>query len=325
MEATAQPPAGSKTASVQDSLIIPAIGKQWDSKKETMPAHSFGTGTRDVAAQKVWISKRHIARKAVVNSLGPIYNLPSTVGDTLSYSFGCDEQRKSTRAKYPDSSVDLTGAVVDSQAVKFHSTPCVHFGTEHRQSVKNAEIIRVNPSIMLGMESPGALEYHPHEKKLHKTEPHYSFGPPADRPLPKDNSRSIMQRTATPRHVGPGSHQLPPGIGSQPMSARTSAPAWTFGGGSSASREPMSARESRVDRTELLLDSAPTFSSLGQQVVSTCKTAACTAFGKSKRDASAKTHMLITPADRGPAGQMPKPQFKLDLPAPMRVPPKPGL
>lgn len=311
-----------KTLRHLGDMDIASVGRQYDSRKETSPSWSFGTGDRDVARLKVFLSKKHVKSRAVVNSMGPIYNVPSTVGQTVAFSFGQGEQRTNHRMKYPESSVDLTGAQVDSQRVKYKSPPGVHFGTEPRMSTKNAEVVRVHPSILVGVESPGALEYHPKEDVILKTVPAFSFGPPGNRE-PKNTNRVVSHPISTPRTVGPGSHKLPPGVGQQPLSARTSAPAWSFGGASEASRQaPLTSREDRS--IDLLSDSPRHFSSLGKQVVSTVRTAPGAAFGRSTRDQSARTHLLITDTDRGPAGQMPRPHVRIDLPAPMRIPPTAG-
>ncbi|CAE8665091.1 unnamed protein product, partial [Polarella glacialis] len=112
-----------------DTFDVKSVGRQADSKKDTMPAFSFGTGSREVASLKVFLSKKHCKCKAVLNSPGPVYSIPSTVGEGPRFGFGQDEQRSSRVNRYPDSSVDLTCATVDSQKVKFSSTAGVHFGT----------------------------------------------------------------------------------------------------------------------------------------------------------------------------------------------------
>uniref|UniRef100_A0A7S1W0I8 Uncharacterized protein n=1 Tax=Alexandrium catenella TaxID=2925 RepID=A0A7S1W0I8_ALECA len=288
-----------------------------NSQKERMPAFSFGTASRELSAKKVFISKKHERAKAPMNSPGPVYNPPSYIGAASKYSFGTDEQRSHRKAKYPDSSVDLTCATVDSQGVKFRSTKGVHFGTEGRLSHKNAEIIRVHPTSALGMESPGALEYSPDEKKVADKPPEYSFGPAS----PPQTTGKVVPRiplppTGTPRTLGPGSHALPSGMGAQLNSARSNAPSWGFG----SARRTAPSPDGRQ-----LLDTAPDLSSLGKQVVSSARSAPQHGFGSATREHVGRTTLVQTRADRGPRAQMPKPNFHLDLPPPARSVAKPGM
>lgn len=298
-----------------DSFDMQAIGRQHDSKKETMPAFSFGSCGREKQA-KVFISEKHEVRKATMNSPGPVYSPPTTVGESAKYGFGSDRQRWHPKAKYPDTSVDLTGATVDSQVVKFHSTKQTHFGTESKATVRNAEIIRTNPSAALGMESPGCMEYTPKDRSSAQREPEYSFGPGAAKVISdKITSRMSAPPTSTPRHVGPGSHTQPASIGSQPSSVRKTAAQYSFGGQARGS-----------PRGDLqLLDISPDLSSLGRQVISSARSAPKHGFGSSTRDHSARTHLVFTDADRGPAAHMPKPNFPCDLPPPQKAINRPGV
>lgn len=299
------------TALQPHSFDISSIGGQSDSRRETFPAFSFGTGSRDVARQKIFVSGKHEKCKVVVNSPGPVYQVPSSVGEGPRFGFGQDEQRKHGGVRYPDSSVDLTCATVDSQKVKFPNTPGVHFGTEVRMSKKNAEIIRTNPDMVLGMESPGALEYTPREQTIQKMHPDYSFGPPEDRPPAKAVNRLALLPGSTPRQTGPGSHNLPKGIGQQPQSARPTGPSWSMHGGKNNRTIPVSAREGK---TGPVMDTEGNYSSLGKQVSSTLKTSTIAGFGRSTRDQWSRTAICMTKTDRGPAGNMAKPQFHMDLP-----------
>jgi len=324
------------TALMQDSFDVPALGRQNNSKKETMPAYSFGTGSRDVARTKIYISPRHEKSKVVVNSPGPVYSTVSTVGETAKYGFGTEVQRVHGKAKYPDSSVDLTCAEVDSQKVKFHGTKGVHFGTEVKMSKKNAEIIRVNPTAAFGTESPGmkmtapVTEFTPRgekervqREKLERGElqvtqrkPEYSFGASSGPGGAGKTTRINLPLTGTPRHVGPGSHKAPGGLGQQPHSARSTAPAWSFGQGQ---------RHNESEEQGPIYDANPEISSLGKQVVSNAATAPMCGFGTSTRAHKAKTHMLISDADKGPSAFMAKPNFHFDLPKFSKTPCKAGL
>lgn len=300
-----------------DSFDTQAIGRQSNSRKETMPAYSFGTGSRDVATMKVYISAKHQKSKGTMNSPGPVYSQNTTVGAGPQFGFGTDEQRKHSKAKYPDSSVDLTCASVDTQAVKFHATKAVHFGTESRMSCANAEVVRVHPGIMFGQESPGALEYNPNEQTIIKKTAEYSFGPGAGpQTTGKIVPRITLPLTGTPRTVGPGSNTVQPALGEQANSARKSAPAWGMGNPS---------RREGQGQTAALLDTSANLSSIGKQVVSSARSAPQCGFGSATRDHVARTALITTQADRGPAAAMPKPNFHLDLPPPSKNISKPGM
>lgn len=306
-------------AIVEDSFTVTSLGRQNDSKKETMPVYSIGTASRDVCRLKVYHSAEHEKKKGGLTSPGPVYAIPSTVGDAPRFGFGSEEQRKHSRAKYPDSSVDLTCSVVDSQVVKFHTTKGVHFGTESRLNSRNAEIIRVHPASALGMESPGALEYSPEEHFTMKMPPEYSFGPKKDAKSGEDNKKTTRMNlplTSTPRHVGPGSHMQPSAMGAQPCSARGSAPSWGFG----SSQRSSSLRKDQKH----LIDTTADFSSLGQQVVSSARSAPKFGFGTSTRDHVARTQIIKTDLDLGPTARLPPPKFHMDLPKPERPIPRHG-
>jgi hypothetical protein len=275
-----------------------------------MPAFSFGTGQRDVARNKIFISKKHESKKATMNSPGPVYNIPSSLGeDASSHRFGT-EVRHHVRAKYPDSSVDLACATVDSQQIKFIKTPSVHFGTESRSNAKNAEVLRAHPGAAYGTESPGALEYEPNEKLILKDEPMYSFGPKKEKVSDgnKPVQRLTLPLTSVPRHVGPGSHAQPSGMGTQPHSARGTAPSWRFGTGD---RE-MNAKSGDVKH---LLETNDKRSALGNQICSSARNAPRARFGSETRDMRARTHLVRTRNDQGPSAFMEKQRFHYDLPA----------
>jgi len=283
-----------------------------------MPSFSFGTGVRQ-AANKVFISKKHEKRKAVMNSPGPVYGVPSSVGNGPKFGFGTEEQRAVAKPQYPDSSVDLTCSLIDSQTIKFETVKGVHFGTEPRMNPKNAEALRNNPDTNLCTQSPLSFDYNPDDTLVSKTSPKASFGPREAKLGEKCPPRIHIPKTGTPRHVGPGAHTIPSAVGQQPTSARKSAPSWSFGGKKSAEATP------RDKRSFPLLDPSPELSSLGKQVVSSARSAPSCGFGTSTREHSARTYLVVTDADRGPAALLPKAAFHLEMPPGGKQLPKPGL
>mmetsp|Transcript_19010 Transcript_19010/g.35659 ORF Transcript_19010/g.35659 Transcript_19010/m.35659 type:complete len:302 (+) Transcript_19010:134-1039(+) len=295
-----------------DSFHVASLGTQADSTRPTLPAHSFGTCDRETSRVKVYVSSKLEKAKAKLNSPGPVYDVPSAVGAAPSFSFGTDVQRKHERKKYPDSSVDLTSATVDTQKVKFAKTPGVHFGTEQKLSLKNAEIIRTHAGLALGSESPGALEYHP--KDVAKAVPAYSFGPTKEMSPRKPESRVQLLQTSTPARIGPGSHQKPSAMGQQPMSPRPTAPAWTM-----PKRSP---RENAQGEALAIEDKV--FSSIGKQVLSTIRSPPSVAASKSTRDQVNRTALYVSDIDKTALSRGPKPHFNVELPVSARVA-RPGL
>jgi len=300
-----------------DSFDVSATGRQHNSQKETMPSYSFGTGAR--GQTKVFISKGHEKRKAVMNSPGPVYGIPSSVGLGPKFGFGTEDVRGSQKVQYPDSSVDLTCSLVDSQALKFDTTKGVHFGTEPRMNPKNAEALLQNPTNNLCTQSPQSFDYNPDDTLISKSYPAHSFGPKDGKLADKTPPRIHIPKTGTPRHVGPGSHGQASGVGEQPVSGRKSAPSWSFGGKKTNSFRPDDGR------SFALLEPSPELSSLGKQVVSSARSAPSCGFGTSTRDHSARTFLVVTEADRGPAANYPKTRFHLEMPPTGRQLAKPGL
>jgi len=273
-----------------------------------MPSHSFGTGSRDVARLKVFSSPKMEKLKAGFNSPGPVYNVPSSVGTGPHFGFGVGDARAVHKASYPDSSIDLTCAVVDSQVVKFPGTPGVHFGTEERLGCQNNEIVRTHPGLKLGLESPG-LEYSPRHQaaSVRKDPPSYSFGPHEDRPKRKPESRVHILARGSPRHTGPGSHILPAGIGAQAESGRPSAAAFSI-----SPRSRRSPRNLRQTDIEGVHEDKP-FSSVGKQVLSGMPTSPRSAFTKGTRDQAARAARCLVEGDT--VSHLPKQQLRADIPA----------
>merc|ERR1712166_1374064 len=122
--------------------------------------------------------------------------------------------------KYPDTSVDLTSAVVDSQKNKYHTTKGVHFGTEQKDSMKNSVLLKAHPQANIGMQSPGPFAYDPKDKDVTRpTEPKFSLG---------SKTKILSTSVQTPRNVGPGSYPPTTAMGEQPSSSKKSQPSWSF-------------------------------------------------------------------------------------------------
>lgn len=282
----------------EDSFDVPAMGKQQNSQKPTAASHSFGSCSRDRHHQKVFMSEKHERAKATMVSPGPCYSVPTAVGEGPKFGFGSSEQRPYARPMYPDTSVDLTGAFPDSQQNKYHSTKGVHFGTDLKDNMKNALLVKVHPAANLGTLSPGPFAYDPKERDVTRpTEPRYSCAGKT-----KAGS-SLALKIATPRNVGPGSYPPTSGMGEQPRSEKRSNPSYSFG---NEKRMPA------LKKSDAVLDPHPdigSLSSFGRQVVSNQKSAPGYGFGTATRDHKEKTFLVQTSLDKGPKHVMgPTPQ-----------------
>ncbi|KAF4651693.1 hypothetical protein FOL47_000251, partial [Perkinsus chesapeaki] len=126
--------------SAPDSFSVSALGHQTDSIKPSRPAYSFGLGTRD-AREKLFLSKEHEKLMPASCSPGPVYRLQSNHDDFHSYTFGHAPQRPAPRKRYPDPSIDLTDALVDSQPFKYPAVKGTVFGSDPKGQIKNATIM----------------------------------------------------------------------------------------------------------------------------------------------------------------------------------------
>lgn len=223
-----------------------------------------------------------------MHSPGPVYSMPSAVGEGAAYGFGSAPQREHGRAKYPDTSVDLTGATVDSQINKFQSTKGVNFGTEQKNESKNSVLLKCHPQAMFGKGSPGPTAYTPRDKGvIRENEPRYSLGA---------KTKILATAAQTPRNVGPGSYPPTASMGEQPTSSKKSQPSWSFG---SSKRMPA------LKKSDAVLDPNPELSAFGQQVLSGKKSSAYYGFGTATRDHKAKTFLVQTGLDKGPRHEWP--------------------
>lgn len=285
----------------ESSFDVPAMGRQYNSQKKTAAAHSFGSSSRETCSKKQFISEKHQKSQALMASPGPVYSLASAVGEGPKYGFGTSPQRQHGKAMYPDSSVDLTGATVDSQPCKFPTTKGVHFGTDLKDNMKNSVLIKTTPGTYLGIQSPGPFAYDPKDRGVTTPrEPKYSLG---------QKTKILATHAQTPRNVGPGSYPPTGSMGEQPKSDKRSNPSFSFG---NAQRMPA------LKKSDAVLDPHPdigSLSSFGRQVVSNQKSSPGYGFGTATRDHKAKTYLVQTGLDKGPKHEWgPTPQDHPRLP-----------
>merc|ERR1719456_1580407 len=216
----------------------------------------------------------------------------SRLGNGLHYSFGSAPQRVYMKQKYPDSSVDLIMHEVDSQNAKYRSTGQVPFGTEPRDSIKNATILKNHPQAFFGMTGPGPAAYLPDASSTYEKGEEWHLGM---------KTKILGSTCQTPENVGPGKYPPAQSIGKQPLSTRRTLSLYSFG---KASRFG----NSTPDLT--ILDPKPNLNSIGKQVKSRNMSAPSFGFGTSTRDHRSRTFFVQLPPDKGPAEKMSEPHMK---------------
>jgi len=254
----------------------------------------MGHGTRD-QLDKVFISASHEKLKPQRSGPGPIYDVPTDVGKSFKYSFGCAPQRVLMKQQFPDSSVDLIEHIVDSQYAKYENTRGFYFGTEAKDSMKNATILRHHPQAAFGVGSPGPAAYFPDDRSIYEKPEEYPLGM---------KTQILGSKCQTPQNVGPNSYPPAEAVGKQALSQRRTLSSWSF---SKSKRFPSSAPDLTI------LDPNPPLNSIGKQVKSRSKTAEKYGFGTATRAAMSKTGVFITDLDKGPAAT---PTSEMNLPHP---------
>lgn len=218
---------------------------------------------------------------------GAVYDLPATVGTAPTMVFPTGPRVADHGTKYPDSSVDLAFATVDSQKVKFPSARTMLFGTEARDEIKNSEILKRHPQAGMLRESPGCI-YDPDD----------TCARPMSAPLwtmrPKTNM--VTSRPQTSERVGPNTYRTQEAIGNQPLSTKKTGRSSSFG---RASRFP----KARPDNDGGGEGYCPN-SAMGRQVDGRFKSQPRCGFGTGTRDNRSRTAYLQTAKDQGPKGKM---------------------
>ncbi|EER00906.1 hypothetical protein Pmar_PMAR002976 [Perkinsus marinus ATCC 50983] len=278
------------------------VGHQRDSLKPTRPSYSFGLGTRG-AREKLFISKEHEKLMPPRCSPGPVYRVESQIEDH-SYTFSTAAQRPSQKKRYPDSSVDLTNALVDSQPLKYPTVKGTIFGTDPKGHIKNATILKNHASAFYGRISPGPTAYSPDDKQTSRT-------PRAPRAILGSKTKILASECQTPAVVGPGTYPSPTSMGTQHLSQkwdrahRRNLSSYTF---SKARRAGERSKKSSVDTMDRVdSTSRGAISSIGEQHDSRIATAPKFGFGTATRDHKAKTFLVRIPGDTGPSDSWAKP------------------
>ncbi|KAF4712445.1 hypothetical protein FOZ63_030019 [Perkinsus olseni] len=283
-----------------DSFSVSAVGHQKESLKPTEPSYSFGLGTRD-AREKLFISKDHEKLMPPRCSPGPVYRLESQ-SDDHSYTFGTAPQRPSPGKRYPDASIDLTNALVDSQAFKYPAVKGTVFGTDPKGQIKNATIMKNHAPAFYGKASPGPTAYNPDSR-------HTSRIPRVPQITLGSKTKILASECQTPPVVGPGTYPLPPSVGTQYLSQRRNLSTYSFTKARRVAERNQRIPVPATGKGDLTTRSV--VSSIGPQHESRNSNAPTFGFGTATRDQKSKTFLVQTPGDTGPSGSWAKPRWVL--------------
>lgn len=168
---------------------------------QTPPAYSFARQPRSPSHRDAWALSSNSAAPAT----------PSYAKDTCGWTFP-----RSTRESQSHST-DSTGPTILSNpfpgdAVDSHPKRIV-LGTERRGATENANVSMANPSIFLGLQSPGPVAYTPNYESIQAKPSRWTM-----------SGRWRERYNATTDRVGPGSYAIPSALGRQPDSRYRSLP-----------------------------------------------------------------------------------------------------
>lgn len=295
----------------------PAIGKQVESQRKSLPAYGFSRADR-AKREKVFIS--HEA--AVTTSLcthspegGPIYDIPSTMdvknGRGAGFTKAGAANLFPTR---PDDGIDTNAELkiqVDSQPFKFARDATVLIGTDPRGRLKDAELIKNHSAAFFGRVSPGPVYGGDGGPDFKVTRPRMANARPFG-----IKTKILTQTADTPDKVGPGHYDRKDiaiktsAFQTQNLSHRKNQPVNAF---PQAPKFPKGRDESEaVSKLEAAT------SAFGKQSLAKNRSEPTIGFGRGSRNGRSRTALCITKEDMGPKAHMPS--FRMSMPRlPMEV------
>jgi len=282
-----------KLEEARESLDFPSLGKQAEGMKRTNPLWTLPKAGRD-DVKKVFISKKMPQDLLGRGSPGAIYE-PKRVRTTPSWTFGVADRPGPGKAKYPESSNDLTQVTPDSQPFKYGDPTAATIGTCPRDVVTNAPDLNGFP---VGRISPGPMRYNvancppatrlQHAPGCDQVPPKWSIGH-------RTKIRELESQTGP--KVGPGTYPLPDACGKQYESDKKSNPTWSC---CKKDRFPKKAREHNTGR---LWDGE---GKKKAQFNRTCSAPPSFSFGTSTRFHAQKLARCLAPADAKAFSSQPK-------------------
>jgi len=236
---------------------------------------SFPRATRE-SRSRLHISQEHDATVPNVITPGPIYDIPTTLGQSHACKFGSG--LRPTPACSDDtfqSSTDALGIIPDVQLVRFPSTVSVKIGTESRDEIRNAAVMKYNPEIFYGTESPGPATY---SISGENPGPRFSLG---------SRTEVLGSKPQTSVSVGPGSYPHPTYCGkAQFQSHVENQPVYSFSKSPSLSAA-QTCSEKVFRKVGVIVDA------IGPQVSSTKRTGPRPVMGTQTREQWSKSSPMI--------------------------------
>jgi hypothetical protein len=294
----------------------PAIGKQVESQRKSLPAYGFSRAGR-ASREKVFIS--HEA--AVTTSLcthspegGPIYDIPSTMdtknGRGVAFTKGKVPGLYNFRPEDGISTNDELQILVDSQPFKYSRDTTVLIGTDPRGRLKDAELIKNHSAAFFGRVSPGPVYGGDGGPDIKPTRPKIGYA------VPFGQKWNIKDSTNTPDKVGPGVYDKKDiatktaAFQNQNLSHRKNQAVNAF------QRAPKFPKGR--DESEAVSKLEAATSAFGKQGLSKNRSEPGVGFGRGSRNSRSRTALCITKEDMGPKAHMPS--FRMSMPRlPMEV------
>jgi hypothetical protein len=287
------------------SFAVPAIGKQVESQRKSMPACGISKVGRE-AREKVFISKE----AAVTNLLcrqstvfGPKYDIPSTMdvkdGRGAGFTKGSSTDLYNIRPEDGIPTNDELQIDVDSSQFKYPRDATMKIGTEARGRLKDAELIKNHTAAFVGRNSPGPVYGGRYGPGWVGTKERMA---PA-RPFGAKLGSKWQELNDLPKNVGPGMYpRKDVAVGPQYLSQRKNQTVNAF------PHAPKFAKTRSAD-TVSYLEAAK--SSLGKQGLSNNRSEPLVGFGRGTRNQRSRTAICITKDDMGPKAFMPKPHMSM--------------
>eukprot|EP00899_Mesostigma_viride_P018313 jgi/Mesvir1/26483/Mv16152-RA.1 len=270
------------------------FGAQPLSTKETMPAFGFGSSSRS-SAEKQYITSEHAKSGYGMNSPGPVYDRPSSIGpqktsneeNAPEFSFGSSSRfTKNNSGAVPGPGAYGLHSTLGKQVIsEKRSAGTFHFGSSTRDHAAKQFTSVEHEKAQFGNNSPGPSAYETLSSigaqplATKKNAPGWAF-PSSQRFKGTENPNKAKE-------PGAGAYDSVPGIGKQPVSTRTSPATFSFGSSDRDGRSKVYISPDH-EKSSFGLSSpgpttSPTKSSLGVQALSAKKSGAAWGFGSSRR------------------------------------------
>jgi hypothetical protein len=250
---------------------------------QSTPKFSLPKSTRDARA-KLHISRDHDRGTTSYETPGPVYDIPTTLNRSRTTMFGTGKRSNVEKLTSVASSNDLLGVVIRPEALSTtQRSPTVYFGTDSRDEIKNATVLKDHPQTFFGKHSPGPAYY-----KI----PHL-VGNEAPKVTIGSRTPILGSVTQTPEDIGPGSYPHGTYCGKPQFESKIeNQPVFSFG----KSKRPFPG-EDRRSISQPLYRKSVIIESLGRQISSTKKSAPRAILGSQSREQWTKIALVLSNRD----------------------------